>query len=158
MEEHTVATGITELLAARGEILGTIESGTDGRVSHVIFDTAQGPRVLGSSVIVEAPEEVVEILELPWPQLRKAGAFSAKAARAAAREGRALLGVHVCIVVWGKGPIGESDQEETVYLAVNVNDEIREEALQIAGPTAVDEVVDAALRLTARALNLSVRL
>ncbi|MFP4346217.1 MAG: CinA family protein [Anaerolineales bacterium] len=154
MEEHAIAERITELLAARGEILGTIESGTDGRVSHVIFDTSQGPRVLGSSVIVEAPEEVVEILELPWPQLQKAGAFSAKAARAAARKGRTLLGVHVCIVVWGEGLIGEDDERETVYLAVNVNDEIRETELEVAGAAALEEVIDAALTLVAQALHL----
>ena len=154
MNGHVIAERITELLAARGEILGTIESGTDGRVSHVIFDTSQGPRVLGSSVIVEAPEEVVEILELPWPQLQKAGAFSAKTARAAAREGRALLGVHVCIVVWGADLIGQGEGLETVYLAVNVNDKIRETELEVEGAAALEEVVDAALRLAARALNL----
>ncbi len=154
IESSALAEKISQTLVEPEWILGTIEVGTDGRVSHVIFATDYGPDILGSSLVVEEPTEAVDALELPRPQLKKAGDFSAKAARAAAREGRGLLGVHVCLVVWAGQPIDEEAQGETVYLAVNVNDELSEQELTITDPDPLEQVVAGALTLLAKALRL----
>jgi hypothetical protein len=53
-------------------------------------------------MVIDDAEEAIEILDLPRPQFEKAGDYSAKAARAAAREGRSFLGVNLCLVAWSE--------------------------------------------------------
>lgn len=137
---------ITQALARRQQTLGTVESGTDGAVSRQIFAAEEGPAVLGTCLVVDELEQAIGLMNLPRPQFKKAGDFSAKAARAAAREGRGFLGVDVCVAVWTEGPLSP---ERPVYLAVATSQEVTYQVLQIEDPTAqgVEWVVHQALKM-----------
>jgi len=105
--EETVAEVVARMLAERGLTLGTVECGVDGIVSRHIFDAPDGPAVLGNSLVVDTVEEAVGLLGLPRRQFEKAGVFSAKAARAAARAGREFLDVDLCLAVWVRSPMAD---------------------------------------------------
>jgi nicotinamide mononucleotide (NMN) deamidase PncC len=129
-----IATEIAEIMIERELTLGTVECGENGIVSHAIFDAPDGPAVLGDSLIVEDFETAIDLLDLPRPQLTKAGDFSAKAARAAAREGRLVLGVSYCLAVWMRPP---NDAPETdprpVYIALHTGEQAFDQTLQVGG-------------------------
>lgn len=128
---------LAQLLAQRGLSLGTVECATGGVVGHHLFDTEDGPAVLGSSLNAETVEEAIDFLGLPWHQFRAAGDFSAKAARAAARVGRDFLEVDLCLAVWAE-PLPEAvhEAQETVYLALHTAEDVFDEILHYDGPKA----------------------
>jgi nicotinamide mononucleotide (NMN) deamidase PncC len=135
MDESSSAEQIVSTLAGRGLTLGTVECGTDGAVSRRLFDTEDGPAVLGDSLNVETVEEAVDLLALPWQQFSKAGDFSAKAARAAARAGREMLEVDWCLAVWAMPlPSDAVTAHETVHLALNTGQDLLDETVQYDGP------------------------
>jgi nicotinamide mononucleotide (NMN) deamidase PncC len=142
---------LTQVLAKRQLTLGTVESGVDGAVSRQIFAAEEGPAVLGTCLIVDELEQAIGLMDLPRPQFKKAGDFSAKAARAAAREGRAFLGVDLCLAVWVEGGLSAG---RPVYLAVATSREVTSQALQIEEPAAqgVEWVVHQALTMLEEAL------
>jgi nicotinamide mononucleotide (NMN) deamidase PncC len=150
---------LDEVCAALAEeelILGTVECGVNGIVSRTIFEADEGPIVLGDSLILDDVEQAIDVLGLPRPQLETTGTLSAKAARAAAREGQALLGVDICLAVWA-GPLGESPGAERpapIYLAVASDQGVQEEAFQPEAGAARDSdaLVARALELVRRAL------
>lgn len=119
---------VTQTMARRELTLGTVESGIEGAVSRQVFAAEEGPAVLGTCLIVDELEQAIGLMDLPRPQFKKAGDFSAKAARAAAREGRGFLGVNVCLVVWTEGPLST---ERPVYLAVATSREVTSKELQV---------------------------
>ncbi|MCL7451626.1 MAG: CinA family protein [Anaerolineae bacterium] len=133
--ESSTAETLAQLLADRGLSLGTVECATGGSVGHRLFDTEEGPAVLGSSLNVETVEEAIDVLGLPWHQFQ-AGAFSAKAARAAARVGRDFLETDLCLAVWAE-PLPEAATEvhETVYLALHTGEDVLDETLHYDGAT-----------------------
>jgi nicotinamide mononucleotide (NMN) deamidase PncC len=135
MEEGTVAEAVTRTLAERGWTLGMVECGTGGIVSHRLFETEDGPAVLGDSLNVGTVEEAVDFLQLPWQQFGKSGDFSAKAARAAARAGRGLLEVDWCLVVWAR-PLPDSAvaAHETVHLALDTIATVVDQTIAYDGP------------------------
>jgi nicotinamide mononucleotide (NMN) deamidase PncC len=137
VSEEPVAEVVARGLARRGWTLGTVECGTGGAVGHRLFDTEDGPAVLGSSLVVDTAEEAVDILELPWQQFGPAGEFSAKAARAAARAGLAFLDADLCLVVWAQPlPADVETVQETVYLALNTGQDLLDETVRYDGPAA----------------------
>lgn len=119
VKNDELADEVVGMLAEREWSLGTVECGVDGLMSRTIFDTDEGPMILGDSLVLKDVEQAAGILGLPRPQFKKVGIFSAKAARAAAREGRVFLGVNVCLVLWGPPPDQpvDPDQPAPVYLA-----------------------------------------
>lgn len=139
MTGSTVADRVADELVERELTLGTVECGEDGVVGRRLFDADQGVTALGNSLVVESVEEAIGLMALPRPQFKKAGDFSAKAARAAAREGRTFLGVNLCLAVWARGPITE-DREQMVYVALNTARQVIDEAYEVGGATGRDGV------------------
>ena len=119
MEQKILAEKVARLLAGRKWILGTVECGVKGVVSHQIFDTPHGPTVLGNSLIVDSVTEAIGLLDLPRSQFKKAGYFSLKAARAAAREGRTFLRANLCLVVWTPSDDDDSKEWQSAHIALN---------------------------------------
>lgn len=134
MAKESIAERVAEELVARELKLGTVECGEGGVVSRRLFDTEEGVNALGNSLIVDDVEEAIGLMALPRPQFKKAGDFSAKAARAAAREGRSFLGVNLCLAVWARGPIDE-EEVQTVYVALNTARQVLDEAFDVGGTT-----------------------
>ena len=155
MGEETVAEAVAQMLAERELTLGTVECGVDGIVSRQIFDASDGPTVLGNSLIVDEVEEAVNLLGLPRAQFKKAGDFSAKAARAAAREGRAFLEVDLCLAVWARAPIAEGSRErQPMHIALHTGQEVIVQTFQYEGhgEQATDWLVKRALDMVRQAL------
>jgi len=154
--EERVAEAVARMLAERGLTLGTVECGVEGIVSHRIFDAPDGPAVLGNSVVVDTVEEAIGLLDLPRPQFKKAGDFSAKAARAAAREGRTFLEVDLCLAVWVRAPIADDPGErQPIHIALDTGREVIVETFRYEGPRerAMDWLVNRALDMVRRALK-----
>ncbi|HEY88773.1 MAG TPA: hypothetical protein G4N98_03445 [Thermoflexia bacterium] len=151
MKQEDVAEAVAGILVERELMLGTVECGVAGAVSRRLFNTAEGPLVLGNSLVVEEPAEAITIMELPRPQFKKAGEFSMKAARAGARQGCAFLGVQISLAIWGQGPTLEESLLQPLYLAVDGGRQraertvqvVNEEALAQHALTLVWEVVEA---------------
>ena len=153
--EETVAEVVARMLAERELTLGTVECGVDGVVSRRIFDAPDGPAVLGNCLIVDTVEEAVGLLDLPRPQLKKAGAFSAKAARAAARGGRAFLEVDLCLAVWVRAPIADDPAErQPMHIALDTGQEVTVRTFQYGGHSerATAWLVNRALDMVRRTL------
>jgi hypothetical protein len=166
----TLTDAVVDLLLEREGLLGTVECGVAGIVSHNIFESDQGPLVLGSSMVMDDAQEAIEILNLPRPQFKKAGDYSAKAARAAAREGRSFLGVTLCLVAWSEPlidlealPEGEkpSDQDEEgtlphpVRLALNTGRKIVDQTIYVEGldAEAKSYIINQAMEMVRQALS-----
>jgi nicotinamide mononucleotide (NMN) deamidase PncC len=149
MEREDVTVEVARILAEREWLLGTIECGVDGIVGHRFFETPDGPDVLGNSLVVDNLEEAIVLLDLPRPQFKNKGDFSAKAARAAAREGRGFLGVRTSLVVWAKGDTLQESLKHPLYLAINVEGEVVSEKVQVMGP---DHLVEWAMTMLHKAL------
>ena len=129
-----VADALAQWLAEEGLSLGTVECATGGAVGHRLFDTEDGPAVLGNSLHAETVEEAIDFLGLPYHQFQT-GDFSAKAARAAARVGREFLDVDLCLAVWAEPlPEAAATVQETVYLALNTGKDVADDALHFDGP------------------------
>jgi nicotinamide mononucleotide (NMN) deamidase PncC len=134
MGQESVAEVVARTLAEREWTLGTIECGTEGIVGHTLFDTEEGPMVLGDSLTLATVEEAIDALALPWRQFEKSGDFSAKAARAAARKGRDFLEVNLCLAVWALPPPAEKEAvQETVHLALHTGQEVIDQTLRYDG-------------------------
>jgi len=149
MEQETNADLIARTLAEREWTLGTVECGVNGIVSRRLFDAPDGPVALGNSLILDEVEKAVELLGLPRVQFKRAGDFSAKAARAAAREGQAFLGVRLCLAVWAPPPDSTpAPDEQVVYVAFNTGKEVIEERFPYEGtdPAALDRLADRTLQ------------
>jgi nicotinamide mononucleotide (NMN) deamidase PncC len=147
-----LAQTIAHELIEREWQIGAVECGVDGVVSHSIFETDDGPAVLGYSLVVDDLQEAIELLNLPRPQLRNAGDFSLKAARAAAREGIAFLGVNLCLVAWGEEFTLDETERRPVHLAVATSREVLDETIHIGGEEgereiAARQIVTAVLRM-----------
>ena len=153
--EETVAEVVARMLAERELTLGTVECGVDGIISRQIFDEPDGPTVLGNSLIVDRVEEAIGLLDLPRPQFRRAGDFSAKVARAAAREGRAFLGVDLCLAVWVPASIADDPRErQPMHIALDTGQKVISQAFQYGGHSerATGWLVNRALDMVRRAL------
>jgi len=123
--EETVAEVVVRMLTKRELTLGTVECGVDGAVSRRMFDAPDGPAVLRNCLIVDQVEEAIGLLDLPRPQLKKAGAFSVKAARAAARGGRAFLEVDLCLAVWVRAPIADDPGDrQPMHIALDTGQKV----------------------------------
>lgn len=155
MADEELAASIVRTLAERELTLGTVECGVNGIVSRAVFDTADGPLVLRDSLIVDEVEKAIGLMDLPRPQFKNAGDFSAKAARAAAREGRAFLGVSVCVAVWAPAPEDEWAQPHPVHIAVDAGREKACQTLQCEAPKekALDGIARQALEMVQRTLS-----
>jgi len=153
--EETVAEVVARMLAERELTLGTVECGVDGIVSRQIFDAPDGHNVLGNSLIVDEVEEAIDLLDLPRPQFGRAGDFSAKAAQLAAREGRAFLGVDLCLAVWVPAPIADDPRaQQPMHIALDTGQEAIVQPFQYGGPSerATGWLVNRALDMVRRAL------
>jgi nicotinamide mononucleotide (NMN) deamidase PncC len=153
LAEESIAEEVAWTLVERELTLGTVECGEGGIVSRRLFDTEEGVNALGSSLILDDLEEAIGLMGLPRPQFKKAGSFSSKAARAAAREGRSFLGVNLCLTVWARGLIRDKEQQ-TVYVALNTGREVVDEAYEVGGETGhdADWLVERALEMVLEAL------
>jgi len=153
--ESTDVESVVHLLAERELTLATVECGVDGVVSRRIFDAPNGPFVLSNSLVVEEVESAIKILGLPRPQLRKAGDFSAKAARAAAREGRSFLGANFCLAVWAPASITDWNTPQPIHIALGTGREVIGETFQYEGPKeqALGWVASRAIEMVLRALS-----
>ena len=155
VEKETVAEVVVRILAERELTLGTVECGVDGAVSRRIFDAPDGPAVLGNCVVVDTVEEAIGFLDLPRAQFKKAGDFSAKAARAAARQGRDFLGVDLCLAVWVRAPIANDPTErQPMHIALDTGQEVSVRTFQYGGHSerALGWLVNRALDMVRRAL------
>jgi nicotinamide mononucleotide (NMN) deamidase PncC len=152
MTGQTLADAVARTLVQRELFLGTVECGVNGAVSRAIFDAPEGPDALGSSLVVDQVEKAIELLDLPRPQFQKAGEFSAKAARAAAREARAFLGVDLCLAVWARPPLVEG---QTVHLALATGEDVISRTLRLEGrgEEEVRRLTERALRMVRQALG-----
>jgi nicotinamide mononucleotide (NMN) deamidase PncC len=150
METKSIGAAIADILVEREMTLGTVECGVDGVISHRFFETPQGPDVLGSSLVTEDLEEAIVLLDLPRPQFKNKGDFSAKAARAAAREGRSFLGVSLCMVAWAKGPTLEESLGHPIHLALSVSGDVVDQTVEVMG---VDHLVKWAFKMMREALR-----
>ncbi len=131
---ENIAGTVARLLSERELLLGTVECGTDGAVAHYLFDTEDGPAVLSDSIRAETIEEVIDLLALPAVQFKSSGAFSAKATRAAAREGRIFLEVDLCLAVSMMPlPAEPAELHETVYVTLDDGQRVTERTLTYQG-------------------------
>lgn len=155
--EKSIAEEVASILVNWEWTLGAVECGTDHIVSRRLFDTEDGVNALGNGLIVDDVEEAIGLMALPRPQFKKQGDFSAKAARAAAREGRAFLGVNICLAVWARGPIGE--EKQTVHLAVHDGRNVLDKTVEVGGETGrgTSWLVDRALGMVKDVLSPSKR-
>jgi nicotinamide-nucleotide amidase len=146
--EEAIAEEVARILVERELTLGTVECGEGGIVSRRLFETEEGVNALGNCLVLDDAGDAIGLMGLPRPQLKKAGSFSAKAARAAAREGRSFLGVNLCLAVWARGPIAEKAQQ-TVYVALNGVGGMIDEAYEVGGEMGrdADWLADRALEL-----------
>lgn len=149
-DPNTIGAAVAETLAEREMTLGTVECGVDGIVSHRFFETPLGPDVLGSSLVTEDLEEAIVLIDLPRPQFQNKGDFSAKAARAAAREGRGFLGVSLCLVIWAKEPTLEESLAHPIHLAVSVGGDVVDQTVRVMG---ADHLVEWAYKMMQEALG-----
>jgi nicotinamide mononucleotide (NMN) deamidase PncC len=151
--EESIAEEVARILVERELTLGTVECGAGGIVSRRLFDTEEGVNALGNSLILDDVEDAIGLMALPRPQFKKAGDFSGKAARAAAREGRGFLGVNLCLAVWARGPITKEEQQ-TVYVALNTARDVIDEAYEVGGENSRDAawLADRALEMVRGAL------
>jgi len=153
--EETVAEVVVRMLTERELTLGTVECGVDGAVSRRMFDAPDGPAVLRSCLIVDQVEEAIGLLDLPRPQLKKAGDFSVKAARAAARAGRTFLEVGLCLAVWTRAPMADDpgDRQPT-YIALDTGQKVTVRTFHYGGHSerATAWLVNRALDMVRRAL------
>ncbi|MEA3375413.1 MAG: CinA family protein [Chloroflexota bacterium] len=154
MGEESIADKVARTLVQRELTLGTVECGAGGIVSRRLFDTEEGVNALGNSLILDDVEEAIGLMALPRPQFKKAGDLSAKAARAAAREGRGFLGVNLCLAVWARSPITE-EEKQTVYVAFNTGRKVVDEGYDVGGDSGrdADWLVDRALEMVWAALQ-----
>jgi len=153
--EETVAEVVTRMLAERELTLGAVECGVDGLVSRRVFDAPDGPAVLGNCLVVDIVEEAIGLLDLPRSQFKKAGDFSAQAAQAAARGGRAFLEVDLCLAVWVRAPIADDPAErQPMHIALDTGQEVTVQTFQYGGHTerATGWLVNRALDMVRRAL------
>ncbi len=144
-----LAQTIAHELIEREWQMGTVECGVDGVISHYIFETDDGPAVLGYSLVTDDLLEAIELMNLPRPQLRNAGNFSRKAARAAARAGLGFLGVQLCLTAWAEEFTLDKSNRRPVYLAVATSREVLDETIHIEGEreVAAPQIVEAVLRM-----------
>ena len=155
--KETVAEVVVRMLAKRELTLGTVESGVDGIVSRRIFDAPDGPAVLGNCLVVDTVEDAIGFLDLPRAQFKKAGDFSAKAARAAARQGRDFLGTNLCLAVWVQSPIADNPTErQPMYIALDTGQDVIVKTFQYGGHSerATGWLVNRALDMVRRALMM----
>lgn len=154
LAEESIAEQVARVLVERELTLGTVECGEGGIVSRRLFDTEEGVNALGNCLILDDVGDAIGLMALPRPQLEKAGDFSAKAARAAAREGRGFLGVNLCIAVWARGPITD-EESQTVHVALNTGREVTDETHEVGGGTGRDALwlADRALEMLLKALT-----
>lgn len=154
MARGSIAEQLADELVERELTLGTVECGEGGIVSRRLFEAEQGVSALGDSLVVTDVAEAIGLMALPRPQFKKAGDFSAKAARAAAREGRGFLGVNLCLAVWGRAPIS-TKEVQTVYVALSTGRRVVHEAYEVGGETGKDGVwlADRALEMVWEALS-----
>ncbi|HSJ52152.1 MAG TPA: CinA family protein [Anaerolineae bacterium] len=132
--QGSTAEAVARILSERELVLGTVECGTEGAVARVLFDTEDGPAVLSDSLRVDTIEEAVDALELPAAQFKSSGEFSAKAVRAAARQGRTLLDVDLCLAVCMLPmPSQAAAVRETAYVALDDGQNLAERTLQYEG-------------------------
>jgi len=132
--DKDVVDALARWLAEEGLTLGTVECATGGAVGHRLFDTEEGPAVLGSSLNAETVEEAIDVLGLPYHQFQT-GDFSAKAARSAARVGRDFLDANLCLAVWAEPlPADAVEVHETVYLALHTGEDVSDDTLHFDGP------------------------
>jgi nicotinamide mononucleotide (NMN) deamidase PncC len=152
--QRSIAERVADELVRRELKLGTVECGEGGVVSRRLFDTEEGVNALGNSLIVDDVQEAIGLMALPRPQFKNAGDFSAKAARAAARQGRSFLGVNLCLAVWAEGPIGEKEVR-TVYVALNTGRRVTDKGYEVGGATGKNGVwlADRALEMVWEALS-----
>jgi len=154
MGENKTADQVARMLAERELMLSTVECGVGGVVGHQVFDAEDGPMVLSDCLNVDRVEKAVHLLDLPRPQFQKAGDFSAKAARAAARAGRTFLGASLCLAVWAPAPDDEWQTPQPIYIALAAPQGMVDETLQYEGrrEEAADWVAERALEMIKRQL------
>ena len=153
--KETVAEVVVRLLAEQELTLGTVECGVDGAVSRRIFDAPDGPAVLGNCLIIDTVEEAIGLLDLPRAQFKKAGDFSTKAARAAARAGRPFLEVGFCLAVWARAPMASDPGERhPMHIALDTGQKVTVRTFQYGGHSerAMAWLVNRALDMVRRAL------
>ncbi|MGD2144049.1 MAG: CinA family protein [Anaerolineae bacterium] len=145
---------VARRLVERELTLGTVECGEGGIVSRRLFDTDQAVNVLGNSLVLEDVGDAIGLMALPRPQFEKAGDFSAKAARAAAREGRGFLGVSLCVAVWARQPV-TTEEKQTVHVALNTARRVIHQTHEVGGETGRDAewLADRALQMLWEALD-----
>lgn len=118
VEKETVAEVVSRMLSGQGLVLGIVECGTDGLVSRTFFQTPDGPASLGNSLVLDHPQEAVEVLGLAKGAARGNDFFSAEAARSAAQAGRKSLGVDLCVAAWVPAPIADDPGDrQPMYIA-----------------------------------------
>lgn len=128
------ADAVARILCERELVLGTVECGTEGAVARRLFDAEDGPAVLSDSLRVDTIEEAIDALELPAAQFKSSGEFSAKATRAAARQGRIFLEVNLCLAVCMLPiPSQVAAVHETAYIALDDGQNLAERTLQYEG-------------------------
>ena len=155
-EQKATAERVATRLAERSIILGTVECATGGIVSRRLFETEEGPAILGDSLSIDTIEDAIDLLGLPEQQFKATGSFSAKAARSAARAALEFLEVGWCLVVWAEPlPADGGNVNETIFLALNTGDDILEDILHYDGPADAlgDRLVDEATALVWRTLS-----
>ncbi|RPI55439.1 MAG: hypothetical protein EHM56_05255 [Chloroflexi bacterium] len=150
------AEAVARILHEQELVLGTVECGTGGAVAHRLFEAENGPAVLSDSLSVDTIEEAIDALELPAAQFKSSGEYSAKAVRAAARQGRTFLEVDLCLAVCMlPTPSQAADVRETAYVALDDGQNLAERTLQYEGASDVmaDWVAGKALALVHEALR-----
>jgi len=129
VEQETVAEVVARMLAQRGLMLGLVEYGTDGLVSHTLFETPDGPSALGNSLILHHPQEAVGMLGLDEEDL-----YSPEAARSAAQTGREILEADLCLAVWVPASIADNPSERApMYLALDTGQGITVQTFRYGG-------------------------
>jgi nicotinamide mononucleotide (NMN) deamidase PncC len=158
--QANTAEAVARTLCERELVLGTVECGTEGAVARKLFDAEDGPAVLSDSLSVATIQEAIDALELPAAQFKSSGAFSAKAVRAAARQGRTFLEVDLCLAVCMLPmPSHVAAVREMAYIALDDGQNLAERTLQYDGASDIvaEWVAGQALALVAEALRSEAR-
>jgi nicotinamide-nucleotide amidase len=126
---------VLDRLRARGWTAATAESCTGGLVAARLTEIPGASDVLLGGVVAYANEVKRDVLGVPEPVLRKAGAVSAEAAQAMAEGVRRVTGADAGVAVTGiAGPDGGTAEKPVGLVHLHVSSPAGDHARRIVFP------------------------
>jgi nicotinamide-nucleotide amidase len=134
-DERSLEVHVLDRLRARGWTTATAESCTGGLVAARLTEIPGASDVLLGGVVAYANEVKHDVLGVPEPVLREAGAVSAEAAQAMAEGVRRVTGADAGVAVTGiAGPDGGTAEKPVGLVHLHVSSPAGDQARRIVFP------------------------